>query len=310
MQLKSPCPASDQDKPLKSQSSRPKHPWSVYFLSLFFVIILGGCSFKSLFLNHGEWFIEKTVSNYFDLDDRQAEYLKTQLSSHWRWLLVDKRLQFTTDLESFRTMVTNGIKKSDVDFLRSRISFWRTTLYNRLGPDTSRLLYEIRSEQVAHLKEKLDDWDKKWESMLAEKDDADFRAELLDYHKDNFKRWYGSISETQLQQLAEIMPNSRAYALEVMKQSRGSRAEFLKLISIPKSTEQISQGLRQFVISPRLFRSPDLRDAYDKMTEEFWSNYAKRDAIATPEQRAFAAEVIQSFIDEWRSAASGLTEKK
>jgi hypothetical protein len=279
-----------------------------HFLIIAFVAILGSCTFKSVFINHGEWVVSMTVTDYFGLDAQQKAFLKKQLKPHWRWLMVDRKVQLTTDLESFRTVVARGLKKSDADFLRGRITFWRSALINRLGQDSALLLYEVTSEQVSRLKGKLDKSDEKWEDMLDETEDSDFRDELLSYHKDNFKRWYGSISGEQLDKLAEIMPMTRIYATEILRQSKASRKEFIKLISVPKSTEQISAGLYQFVVSPRNFRAPELRDPYDKMTEDFWTNFVTRDAIATPEQHAYAAKQIQSFVEDWRSAAADLKD--
>jgi hypothetical protein len=264
--------------------------------------LLGACTLKGIFLAHGPWFINHTLDDYFHLNAEETAYLETRVPLHWHWLLVEKGDEIVSDIRTFKDMIARGFIPADVITLRGKMLKWRKVLAERLGDDATKILAGLSPEQVGALKEKLDEADEKWEKMLADTKDEDFREDLLDEHADNFKRWYGSITAEQRESLGKILPMSRDYANELLEQSQGSRLEFIKLLTPPKTAASVGKGLTTFVLTPQEFRPVALRNRHAKMTEDFWNTILLRDSVAIPSQRAFAAEKVQSFIDAFHSA--------
>ncbi len=222
--------------------------------SFILMATLSSCALYKLGLKYFAWITTREVTSLFDLSTEQSDQFR---------LLVDKETPWIRSVVAFKVAghldeIGNTLVLSDSDQkwsrLRKRLSLvfddlesWRIELISRNTQPLSLLLSTLTDTQVVKLNENLKKRLKDRSKVLEEKDDEKIPKLRKEKTVANAKRWFGSLSDEQANQLCRVSDCSKQELMESVEKGQRRISRFMSTIEQHRSNPvQMSSYLRNW----------------------------------------------------------------
>ena len=212
------------------------------------LFLLAGCSTTKLVYDYGDKYLLWQLDSYFDLSNKQEEWLEERIKFHLEWHRSQELRSYKKFLIDIQNRAKNGLTMEELDEGFSRYEAKQQRLFERLIPDTALFLKSLSSEQINNLESKMLEENEE----MTEKNEN--RSELIKERRENFleqmEEWFGEFSPDQMIQINEWQVNWFAESTspfeERMKYRIKSQTQILALLRSFPDGQELEKWMRNW----------------------------------------------------------------
>ena len=212
------------------------------------LFLLAGCSTTKLVYDYGDKYLLWQLDSYFDLSNKQEEWLEERIKLHLEWHRSQELRSYKKFLIDIQNRAKNGLTMEELDEGFSRYEAKQQRLFERLIPDTALFLKSLSSEQINNLESKMLEENEE----MTEKNEN--RSELIKERRENFleqmEEWFGEFSPDQMIQINEWQVNWFAESTspfeERMKYRIKSQTQILALLRSFPDGQELEKWMRNW----------------------------------------------------------------
>ena len=212
------------------------------------IFLLAGCSTTKLVYDYGDKYLLWQLDSYFDLSNKQEEWLEERIKFHLEWHRSQELRSYKKFLIDIQNRAKNGLTMEELDEGFSRYEAKQQRLFERLIPDTALFLKSLSSEQINNLESKMLEENEE----MTEKNEN--RSELIKERRENFleqmEEWFGEFSPDQMIQINEWQVNWFAESTspfeERMKYRIKSQTQILALLRSFPDGQELEKWMRNW----------------------------------------------------------------
>ena len=212
------------------------------------LFLLAGCSTTKLVYDYGDKYLLWQLDSYFDLSNKQEEWLEERIKFHLEWHRSQELRSYKKFLIDIQNRAKNGLTMEELDEGFSRYEAKQQRLFERLIPDTALFLKSLSSEQINNLESKMLEENEE----MTEKNEN--RSELIQERRENFleqmEEWFGEFSPEQMIQINEWQVNwfveSTSPFEERMKYRIKSQTQILALLRSFPDGQELEKWMRNW----------------------------------------------------------------
>ena len=212
------------------------------------IFLLAGCSTTKLVYDYGDKYLLWQLDSYFDLSNKQEEWLEERIKFHLEWHRSQELRSYKKFLIDIQNRAKNGLTMEELDEGFSRYEAKQQRLFERLIPDTALFLKSLSSEQINNLESKMLEENEE----MTEKNEN--RSELIQERRENFleqmEEWFGEFSPEQMIQINEWQVNwfveSTSPFEERMKYRIKSQTQILALLRSFPDGQELEKWMRNW----------------------------------------------------------------
>ncbi len=249
------------------------------------------------------------INRYLDLNAEQKDFVKPRMKQLLAW-------HRSTQLPDYATFAAQLQKRADADITVAEVATVEkqfktraeTTIEHAI-PDLADLALVLKPENVKAMQEKFVENDKKFrdDNKMGDSVEKQLKARY-DKTLERVEDWYGRFDRDQrarIRKLSDARPLNNAFLLAERQRRQSELIALLeRVVRDRPPREQVIAAMKSY--ADRFEVSPDrerraFQDASRKSGEEM--NAAVHN-LATPEQRARAAEKLQQWSEDLRDLAA------
>ena len=266
--------------------------------------MLSACSTLQLAYNHSDDFLYWWVNSYVSLQDTQKPLVRQSLKDLQTWHKADQLPPYIALLQRLQHMAPNDISAAQVCSVTHEMQSSFVTLLRRIEPAATQLAMNLKTEQLAHLRQRYDttnqDWRDEWLTPNAE-DRLKHRYKLSLNRLEDF---YGKLDAPQREWVRQWLMQSKfdpeqSYAERERRQA--DSVQTLQRIAASKDATANQALLRGWV--DRSLNSPNERTrAYAQaLWQDNCEGFAKVHNSTTPAQRERLARTLKNYEADLRA---------
>ena len=224
--------------------------------------LLTGCLFNSLIYQHIDWLILYQIDRYLDLSSDQEHRIKGPIRATVNWFKTERLGQV---MELLRQDLVTAQKRQ---FDSSSYDRWldifdenRRLIAEKLIPVAAPLAAELSEDQIGHLQNKLEHWNRPLQKVVTI-DDKDFDDALEDYADtalDRLESMFGPLRKDQMALIVKKLEWTHEGLRDELRIRTNVQNEWLKLL---RSHDQV-----RLVTAMR--QANGLAPAADQLTEYY-----------------------------------------
>ncbi len=269
------------------------------FFALLFSV-LTGCSQIELFYDHADWYVLYKIDGYFDIDDRQEEFLEGKVAEFHAWHREEEIPRLIAFLKTAKLEFGKGLRAEHLQWAEEEFQQMKSRIADRIGTDVAIFLSTLSDEQVAYFREKLDKDNEEYEEKMAIPEE-EWREEEQERVLERVEEWFGDTTEEQKQAIAKDLESNPWDRKAYRRQRKLVQAEIVALLNERREPTDIQSVISSWFINPSLLRN----DEYDRAVKDrqasrkvFW---LEMDRKLTDRQRQHAVEELQEYIEDFQS---------
>jgi hypothetical protein len=275
------------------------------WLALVGLVALTGCSTIKVAYNNSDDLLYWWVDSYVDLQDGQKQLTRDTLTELQRWHRQQQLPEYVALLQKLRVMAASDITPAQVCAVTEEGKTSFATLLRFVEPASTRLVVQLKPEQLRSVRKKFDktakDWRKDWLDM-----DSDERLQYR--NKQTLSRledFYGRLDTPQREVLRRWLSESAfdpAISYTERERRQADTMQTLQRMTQEGSATAQAQALWHGLVE-RSFNSPNERfRVYNRtLWQENCEGFAKLHNSTTPAQRKRLAESLQSYENDFRT---------
>ena len=270
----------------------------LFFFSLCFLI--SSCTTGKYFYDFGDEIVSWQVDNYFDLTNKQEEWIEERMRRHLDWHREIELPRYRDFLIEVQNKSGNGLTMSELDEGYTRLDQKRVRTLETLLPDTVSFLAGISPEQINTLEKKMDEDNQEMDEEYNSPEK--FFRERKEKFWEQMEDWFGDFSEDQKIKInllhTEWFSGKADFLLDRLERRRKSQLQFLAQLRSYKDKSELEKWLRQSVINwaGETYSAKRARILRNK------KRILQVDKLLTPEQRMHAVREL----DEWIEILDGI----
>ncbi len=259
------------------------------------IFLLAGCSTTKLVYDYGDKYLLWQLDSYFDLSNKQEEWLEERIKLHLEWHRSQELRSYKKFLIDIQNRAKNGLTMEELDEGFSRYEAKQQRLFERLIPDTALFLKSLSSEQINNLESKMLEENEE----MTEKNEN--RSELIQERRENFleqmEEWFGEFSPDQMIQINEWQVNWFAESTspfeERMKYRIKSQTQILALLRSFPDGQELEKWMRNWSKSWGRDKNSDRKARILRNKNRI----LQVDKFINPEQRQHAIRELDDWVE-------------
>ncbi len=259
------------------------------------IFLLAGCSTTKLVYDYGDKYLLWQLDSYFDLSNKQEEWLEERIKLHLEWHRSQELLSYKKFLIDIQNRAKDGLTMEELDEGFSRYEAKQNRLFERLIPDTALFLKSLSSEQINNLESKMLEENEE----MTEKNEN--RSELIQERRENFleqmEEWFGKFSPEQMIQINEWQVNwfveSTSPFEERMKYRIKSQTQILALLRSFPDGQELEKWMRNWSKSWGRDKNSDRKARILRNKNRI----LQVDKFINPEQRLHALRELDDWVE-------------
>ncbi len=259
------------------------------------IFLLAGCSTTKLVYDYGDKYLLWQLDSYFDLSNKQEEWLEERIKLHLEWHRSQELRSYKKFLIDLQNRAKNGLTMEELDEGFSRYEAKQQRLFERLIPDTALFLKSLSSEQINNLESKMLEENEE----MTEKNEN--RSELIQERRENFleqmEEWFGEFSPEQMIQINEWQVNwfveSTSPFEERMKYRIKSQTQILALLRSFPDGQELEKWMRNWSKSWGRDKNSDRKARILRNKNRI----LQVDKFINPEQRQHAIRELDDWVE-------------
>lgn len=269
--------------------------------------LMPGCSAVKLAYNNADDVVAWMADDYLDLHSEQEEGLRPLLARFHAWHRTTQLREYARLLDTADRRLAAGLAAADVAWAIDAVEERYRILATRLSADAARVLATLSDEQVAHLRRKLDEANRKWSKehgvAASAEEQKRLRAKRL---LERIEHWTGGLSSAQTARLTELT-NELPLLTEPSLQFRKRRQhQFVALLESRYEGDAFAARLRAWLLDWDRTRVPEYEGLYARFVEGRTRLYVEGFQLLTPEQRQHVASRLRRYSKAFRELADEL----
>jgi uncharacterized membrane protein len=280
--------------------------WRSGLLALCASVWLTGCGWllQSTY-NQSPRLVHYWLDDHFDFTEAQSEQAKALLKRWLAWHRQNALPTVVTELNAWQALMAGSV---DADTVCQRFERARGLTQSWFEPvvvDGAALAMSLSPKQLNHLRQTMAKRNAEWREEWLEGSANDRLKRRVKQGREWAERWYGDLSQAQLDQLrqaAQASPYSPELAFEWRKQRQGQwLGMWSRWQAQAPSPAEAQQALRDGLA--RWQQAPKAADQalYARIQRYNCEAVAAFHNRTTPAQRAHAVKVLQGYADDVRA---------
>jgi len=264
------------------------------------VLMLAACTALKLTYNNGQTLVYWWLNSYVDIDSEDKSFVNERIGQFFSWHRSRELPEYAKRLRIIADQVGSSQLISPQD-----VAGWIGALRNmghRVArhemPALAALALRLTPEQVENIAARLHKNDEKFRKerlAVGQQEQKQFRYRQA---LKNAEQWLGSLSAEQQMQLrawSDVRPLENAVLLQERQRKQGALLEVLRKIVRERPDQVVAEKLLAPLIDEAIDNIPGPENAeFVRISEaSAYDLTAKMIGIATPAQRALAAERIR-----------------
>jgi hypothetical protein len=273
------------------------------FFVCLLLLLTSGCSIKFAY-NNVDRLVRWQMSDYFDLDTGQKEYLQAQVVEFMTWHRATHLPAYAEQLSGMADRFGDGVSERQIEEVFQQLLLWGKDAEDQGMPAAIKLLTSLSDEQVAVLPAKFE----KSNIEIAERD-VDISVEQIQSRwaedfEDMLERFTGRLGR---EQRAYLERRATAYQPENVlwaEYRRRWQAEMLRLLEDRDKAEKFDRGFRQLVAERESYYGP----VYKQLSDE---NIALSREVAsyllsnlTEKQSEHVVDTLRKWAEDFQELAN------
>jgi hypothetical protein len=269
-----------------------------------FAVLLPACSTVKLAYNNADEVIAWMTDDYLALNREQEDGLRVLLVRFHTWHRSTQLPEYARLLDSANRRLATGLTEADVAWAADAIEDRYRILALRAHADAARVLATLSDEQVAHLRRKLEDSNRKW----AEANGAEASAEEQKRMRarrllERIEHWTGTLSGAQTVRLTEWIDALPLITDQSMAFRLRRQRDFLSLLATRHDAEALSTRLRAWLLARDRTHAPEYGPDYARFVAGRARLYVEGFRLLSAEQRQHVANRLQRYSQAFRELA-------
>jgi hypothetical protein len=264
------------------------------------ILVTSGCSIKFAY-NNADRLVRWQMSDYFDLDAEQKDYLQDQVVEFMAWHRAEHLPLYADYLYDMSERAGDGVSERQIQEMFQQLLLWGKDVEDRGMPAAIHLLTSLSDEQVAALPAKLEK-----SNLDITEQDLDLSVEQIQSRwaedfEDALERFTGRLG---YEQRAYLGRRATAYQPENLLWAgyrRRWQAEMLRLLKDRNDVETFDRGFRQLVTARESYYGP----VYKRLSDD---NIALSREVASYLLSNLTEKQSERFVDTLRQWAEDFEE--
>ena len=226
------------------------------------LMFTSACSIKFAY-NNVDRLVRWQMSDYFELDAEQKDYLQAQVVEFMAWHRVEHLPTYAEYLYGMSDRFGDGVSEAQIESMFQQLLLWGEDIEERGMPAAIHLLTSLSDEQVAALPAKFE----KSNVEIAEQDlDASveqIQSRWAEDFEDMLERFTGRLGR---EQRAYLGHRATAYQPENVlwaQYRRRWQTEMLRLLDDRRNVDEFDRGFRQLVAMRESYYGPVYKEVSD-----------------------------------------------
>lgn len=263
-----------------------------------FLLLVAGCSSVRLVYGHLDWWMDRNINKYLDLDGAQEDLLSLRVDEFHRWHRQTQLPRYADYLETLAADVDNpdATPAKLVEIEQQVDTFWHSSVV-MLSDLLLPLVIQLDDKQIDRLaenvREEREESLKKWEKSKRKREkQARKQAE----------RWLGDLTDEQ----DDMIDHQVETTTFDPKRRDAQRAKWADAFigTLRSKPEGYEKQLRALLIDPQSLWSPDYRQMQDQLRTQARTLAADILKSATPEQRTHLKSTLLEYAEDFRILAA------
>ena len=263
-------------------------------LTLFF----SACSSVRLVYGHLDWWMDRTLNKYLDLEGAQKHLLQQRVDEFHRWHRQTQLPRYADYFEELATKVdAPDASPSQLDAIEKQVdTFWHssaTMLSDLLLPIVIQLDDKQIDQLAKNIEEEREESLKKWEKAQRKRE-KEFRKQA--------ERWLGDLTDAQETMIDRQVATTTFDPKRRDAQRQLWAAEFLN--TLRNKPQGYEEKLRQLLIDPQTLWPEDYRKMQDQLRSQARTLAVEILESVTPEQRTHLKSTLLEYAGDFRHLAT------
>ena len=273
---------------------------------IFVLLCCSGCSMVTLGYNQADWILRYWINGYTSFSTSQKAQIHLEVDNYLRWHrknALPGYIAFLQDVDAAVNRET-GMTVADVMRLRTESGrLYQLTMEPTIRP-AARILSTLDSDQITELAYTFAERNRKQRAKMLEGNEQEMLSARAERHVDLVESLVGNLSSAQEKAITAMSLRIPFASRAFIEQRETRQAGLIALLRAKAGEDKIAALLRQWLISPESFRTPqqqqaiaDYEDAMNEMT-------VRIAATLTTRQKHHLSDEIASYIDDFRKLNS------
>ena len=273
-------------------------------LALCLGVLLSACSTVKIAYNNADDIAAWMIDDYLDLNREQEDGLRPLLARFHAWHRGTQLPEYVRLLDDAQRRLSTGIAPADVAWATDAVEDRYRVLAQRLQADAARVLATLSDEQVAHLRTRLEESNRKWSKDngigAGSEEQRRLRAERL---LERIEHWTGALAPAQRARLHELV-DALPLITEASLQYRLRRQrEFVGLLERRYDGPAFAAGLRAWLLAWDRARAHEYGGEYGRFVEGRTRLYVEGFQLLGAEQRRHVSKRLLGYSQALRELA-------
>jgi hypothetical protein len=276
---------------------------------LFIILALlccSGCSMVTLGYNQADWILRYWINDYTSFSTSQKAQIHLEVDNYLRWHrknALPGYIAFLQDVDAAVNRET-GMTVADVMRLRTESGrLYQLTMEPTIRP-AAHILSTLDSDQITELAYTFAERDRKQREKMLEGSEQEMLNARAERHVDLVKSMVGSLSSAQEKAITAMSLRIPFASRAFIEQREARQARLIALLREKAGEDKIAALLRQWLISPESFRTPQQQQAIAAYEDAMNEMTVRIAATLTTRQKHHLSDEIASYIDDFRKLNS------
>ncbi|MGK0291485.1 MAG: hypothetical protein ACI86H_002953 [bacterium] len=274
-----------------------KHKLSFLTLLIAFTFLIGSCVSVKIAYNYADWYLVYKLDDYFNLTDKQEEFLDKKIKRFHQWHRKYQLPQYVTFLKKTKKRLKNGLSQDDVIWIRNRYRKLRNNAAEELSLAIATFLSIVTNAQIKHLeKEFKKAYDRAKKDL--KKPSKELKITLAENIIESLEGWFDDLLPKQKKKVHELVHIDKKTLSLDLEYRRKANIRFIKLLKARKKPKQIEAQIREWFLKPALLRNSEYNNLIKKRRKKGHQILFIVDQLVTKKQRQHALDKLQGYIDD------------
>ena len=268
---------------------------SKFIFIISFLLIIGGCSLKSVY-NNLDYLIPSYVEGMVSLDDMLEKRVEQRTQVLINWHRNTQLKQYADLLLSYQQDFGPQLTEERVSqHMTAMESLWQP-LGEKLNEEMAILLPLLNDEQLEELFDSIDDKNEDFYDEYVDLDEAELIVEYSDSLLENYESWLGELTEQQEADIEKAAYKFHTSAHLRLEQRKKWQRNIREILYSEHTTEKKSERLRVFFKAFNNERVAALSDADTANKRVIASLTVKLVHAATADQKEYFMNKTDDYI--------------
>ncbi len=271
----------------------------IFIVTIGFLTIISGCSFRNLVVEHIDWLIVHEIDDYFDLTKEQEDLVRKKVVTQIKWIQIHMIPVIRDHLTRLAGLISSPMSEDNLVLYAKTIprELW-LELIDHIADDSAQILTTLKEDQWHELEEHLADRQAK-KRALANTSDANFAAAFAEYQKshiDSMSKLTGPLKSEQAQALRNASFIDKRTLESDLAQVELAQQDFIREAKKIHDPHAMAEFLKNWVQNPGS-TDPHGYAAYrDARTARLINELKILNQSLNSDQRAHLSKKIHEFL--------------